>query len=140
MVAGHLINGDYHAYPTAGGHRLTRMRLQFDTVLAENSVQASLALQSQFHDKSEGYDPHRPPFLAESDLPTSLSSESKIHAWIQAPDTSPSYNAARKRHQPGTGSWFLDGSEFSAWKEGPGSVLWLRGGRTYSSPAAVVLS
>ncbi|KAF7983630.1 hypothetical protein HWV62_20564 [Athelia sp. TMB] len=51
-----------------------------------------------------------------------------IHAWMKAPDTSPNYNAARKKHQPGTGSWFLDGSQFSKWKEHPGSVLWLYGG------------
>ncbi|KAF7974088.1 hypothetical protein HWV62_13393 [Athelia sp. TMB] len=51
-----------------------------------------------------------------------------IHVWMQAPDTSPNYNAARKKHQPGTGSWFLDGPEFSQWKEQPGSVLWLYGG------------
>ncbi|KAF7972853.1 hypothetical protein HWV62_16884 [Athelia sp. TMB] len=56
------------------------------------------------------------------------STEQKIHKWMKAIDTSPSYNAARKKHQTGTGSWFLNGSEFSAWKEGPSSVLWLRGG------------
>ncbi|KAF7972855.1 hypothetical protein HWV62_16888 [Athelia sp. TMB] len=54
--------------------------------------------------------------------------ERQIHTWMKALDTSPSYNAARKKHQTGTGSWFLNGSEFSAWKEGPASVLWLRGG------------
>ncbi|KAF7965202.1 hypothetical protein HWV62_45091 [Athelia sp. TMB] len=51
-----------------------------------------------------------------------------IHAWMKAPDTSSSYNAARKKHQPGTGSWFLEGSQFSKWKKRPGSVLWLYGG------------
>ncbi|KAF7965758.1 hypothetical protein HWV62_41994, partial [Athelia sp. TMB] len=52
----------------------------------------------------------------------------EIHTWLKAPDTSVSYNAARKKHQAGTGSWFLDGSRFSQWKERPGSVLWLYGG------------
>ncbi|KAF7969697.1 hypothetical protein HWV62_26146 [Athelia sp. TMB] len=54
--------------------------------------------------------------------------ESAIHAWLQAPDTSPSYNAARKKHQLGTGSWFLNGFRFSEWKRRPGSLLWLYGG------------
>ncbi|KAF7978225.1 hypothetical protein HWV62_1224 [Athelia sp. TMB] len=57
-----------------------------------------------------------------------LQKKREIHKWMKAPDTSPSYNAARKKHQPGTGSWFLDGSKFSQWKERAGSVLWLRGG------------
>ncbi|KAF7971912.1 hypothetical protein HWV62_19483 [Athelia sp. TMB] len=52
----------------------------------------------------------------------------KIHEWIKAPDISPSYNAARKKHQPGTGSWFLNGPQFLEWKEKPGSNLWLYGG------------
>ncbi|KAF7966839.1 hypothetical protein HWV62_36913 [Athelia sp. TMB] len=54
--------------------------------------------------------------------------EGKIHEWMKSPDTSPNYNAARKAHQPGTGSWFLNGSQFSEWKEKPGSVIWLCGG------------
>ncbi|KAF7983634.1 hypothetical protein HWV62_20572 [Athelia sp. TMB] len=54
--------------------------------------------------------------------------KTNIHAWMRAPDTSSNYNAARKKHQPGTGSWFLDGLQFSEWKEQPGSVLWLYGG------------
>ncbi|KAF7978074.1 hypothetical protein HWV62_1723 [Athelia sp. TMB] len=54
--------------------------------------------------------------------------KNKIHEWIKAPDNSSSYNVARKKHQHGTGSWFLDGSQFLGWKEQPGSVLWLSGG------------
>ncbi|KAF7975437.1 hypothetical protein HWV62_9569 [Athelia sp. TMB] len=52
----------------------------------------------------------------------------EIHTWMKAPDTSPSYNAARKKNQAGTGSWLLDGTQFCEWKERPGSVLWLCGG------------
>ncbi|KAF7975428.1 hypothetical protein HWV62_9551 [Athelia sp. TMB] len=62
------------------------------------------------------------------DVNARINDESKIHEWIKAPDISPSYNAARKKHQTGTGSWFLNGSQFSQWKAQPGSVLWLYGG------------
>ncbi|KZP21469.1 hypothetical protein FIBSPDRAFT_1044192 [Athelia psychrophila] len=50
--------------------------------------------------------------------------------WIYTADsdTSPNYNAAKKVHLSGTGTWFLDGSQFSEWKEQPGAVLWLYGG------------
>ncbi|KAF7976642.1 hypothetical protein HWV62_5961 [Athelia sp. TMB] len=54
--------------------------------------------------------------------------QNEIHAWMKAADTSPSCNAAWKKRQPGTGSWFLEGAQFSEWKERPGSVLWLCGG------------
>ncbi|KAF7972854.1 hypothetical protein HWV62_16886 [Athelia sp. TMB] len=57
-------------------------------------------------------------------------SQRAVHTWMQAPDVSLSYNAARKKHQRGTGAWFLRGSKFSTWKDNPGSVIWLRGGRT----------
>ncbi|KAF7972864.1 hypothetical protein HWV62_16906 [Athelia sp. TMB] len=62
------------------------------------------------------------------DVNARINDESKIHEWIKAADISPSYNAARKKHQFGTGSWFLNGSQFSQWKAQPGSVLWLYGG------------
>ncbi|KZP04525.1 hypothetical protein FIBSPDRAFT_398342 [Athelia psychrophila] len=54
--------------------------------------------------------------------------EEKIEKWMDAPDTSPNFNAARKKHTPDTGSWFLDGSAFKRWKEHPEILLWLHGG------------
>ncbi|KZP29069.1 hypothetical protein FIBSPDRAFT_927164 [Athelia psychrophila] len=54
--------------------------------------------------------------------------EDKIETWMGAPDTSPNYNAAREKHQPDTGSWFLDGSTFATWKKNPNVLLWLQGG------------
>ncbi|KAF7977234.1 hypothetical protein HWV62_4335 [Athelia sp. TMB] len=88
MVAGNVIQGDYHEHSTSG-----------------NNTQPSSTSPYQYY-----------------------SQKSKIHEWMKAPDTSPSYNAARKRHQSGTGSWFLDGEQFRDWKERPGSTLWLYGG------------
>ncbi|KZP10797.1 hypothetical protein FIBSPDRAFT_899444 [Athelia psychrophila] len=54
--------------------------------------------------------------------------EENIERWMDAPDTSPNFNAARKKHQPDTGSWFLDGSAFARWKDHPDILLWLHGG------------
>ncbi|KAF7972345.1 hypothetical protein HWV62_18116 [Athelia sp. TMB] len=51
-----------------------------------------------------------------------------INEWMAAPDTSPTYKAAREKHQRGTGSWLVDGSIFEKWKAHPDSVLWLHGG------------
>ncbi|KAF7975223.1 hypothetical protein HWV62_10176 [Athelia sp. TMB] len=87
MVAGNVIQGDYHEHSTSTG----------------NNTQPSSTSPYQYY-------------------------ESKIHEWMKAPDTSPSYNAARKKHQSGTGSWFLDGEQFRDWKKRPGSTIWLYGG------------
>ncbi|KAF7978596.1 hypothetical protein HWV62_45320 [Athelia sp. TMB] len=54
--------------------------------------------------------------------------KSAIHAWMKSPDTSPNYNAARRKHQSGTGSWFFNDPQFSEWREQPGSTMWLHGG------------
>ncbi|KZP12249.1 hypothetical protein FIBSPDRAFT_937028 [Athelia psychrophila] len=54
--------------------------------------------------------------------------EEKIEKWMDAPDTSPNFNAARKKHQLDTGSWFLNGSAFTRWMEHPDILLWLHGG------------
>ncbi|KZP10814.1 hypothetical protein FIBSPDRAFT_661994, partial [Athelia psychrophila] len=52
----------------------------------------------------------------------------KIEKWMDAPDTSPNFNAARKKHQPDTGYWFLHGSAFTRWMKHPDMLLWLHGG------------
>ncbi|KZP28430.1 hypothetical protein FIBSPDRAFT_927566 [Athelia psychrophila] len=54
--------------------------------------------------------------------------EENIEKWMDAPDTSINFNAARKKHQPGTGCWFLDGSAFTRWRDHPDILLWLQGG------------
>ena len=37
------------------------------------------------------------------------------------------HNNARQRHADGTCTWFLIGKEFSEWKEGARSLLWVYG-------------
>ncbi|KZP12258.1 hypothetical protein FIBSPDRAFT_870437 [Athelia psychrophila] len=51
--------------------------------------------------------------------------EEKIEKWMDAPDTSPNFNAARKNIHQTPGSWFLDGSAFKRWKENTDILLWL---------------
>lgn len=59
---------------------------------------------------------------------------------MSAPDCSPNYNAALEVHQPGTGSWFLDGADFDEWVKISGSVLWLYGGRKLYAFTALTIS
>ncbi|KAJ7726445.1 ankyrin repeat-containing domain protein, partial [Mycena maculata] len=51
----------------------------------------------------------------------------KLYKWLQSPPntTSKQDEMQRLRHE-NTGSWFLNGPEFSEWKANPGS-LWIRG-------------
>ncbi|KZP09217.1 hypothetical protein FIBSPDRAFT_242108 [Athelia psychrophila] len=53
--------------------------------------------------------------------------DDKVHGWLSAPDVSINFNAARRKHQPETGSWFLDGNQFAQWKDKCDNVLCLYG-------------
>jgi hypothetical protein len=50
----------------------------------------------------------------------------KIYQWLSAPDSSKNYNDARKKHQEGTCSWFLDGECFREFQE-KADFLWIKG-------------
>lgn len=49
--------------------------------------------------------------------------------WIEAPDPSPNYAAARGKHEPGTGTWFTQGTDFADWKGTPGARMCVYGTR-----------
>jgi hypothetical protein len=55
----------------------------------------------------------------------------KIHTWLSAPDPFLNHNAARKKQQPTTGTWFVNGEHLAEWKVGPNSFLWLHGIRKF---------
>ncbi|KZP11102.1 hypothetical protein FIBSPDRAFT_191646 [Athelia psychrophila] len=50
-----------------------------------------------------------------------------VHSWLSSLDVSQNYNAARRRHQLGTGSWFIDGKQFVDWKADPEAILCIYG-------------
>lgn len=50
-----------------------------------------------------------------------------VRKWLEAPDPNSNYDAALKKREPNTGSWFIDSSEFKDWKDEPDSFLWLHG-------------
>lgn len=64
-----------------------------------------------------------------------------ISEWLRGADPSTNHNAARKKHEPGTGDWLLNLKEFGAWKNGEGGILWLYGipgaGKTVLSSTVV---
>jgi hypothetical protein len=50
-----------------------------------------------------------------------------IREWLSPPDPSTNLNAALDLRHPGSGQWFLQGSEFATWRKVPNSFLWLNG-------------
>jgi hypothetical protein len=56
----------------------------------------------------------------------------KIHLWLSAPDPSSNQNDARKKRQPTTGAWFIDGKKFKQWKHNVNSFIWLHGIRKFT--------
>ncbi|TRM57302.1 hypothetical protein BD626DRAFT_439673 [Schizophyllum amplum] len=51
----------------------------------------------------------------------------KIFAWLHCPDSSVKMNSLLDDRAMSTGSWFLDGEEFTSFKKGAITVLWLHG-------------
>jgi ankyrin repeat domain-containing protein 50 len=51
----------------------------------------------------------------------------QIRLWLNAPDPKVNHAAARQKHEPQTGSWFVDSGDFSNWLSLPNSTFWLHG-------------
>ncbi|KAI9783618.1 MAG: hypothetical protein M1816_001209 [Peltula sp. TS41687] len=47
--------------------------------------------------------------------------------WLETVTPSSNHNAACKKHEPGTGEWFLRSPKFDNWKDAHNSILWLYG-------------
>lgn len=66
---------------------------------------------------------------------------SEIRAWLNAPDATFNFTEACAKKHPGTGTWFVNGTEFTSWLEEPNSFLWLKGfagcGKTVLSSTAI---
>ncbi|TRM67243.1 hypothetical protein BD626DRAFT_396430, partial [Schizophyllum amplum] len=51
----------------------------------------------------------------------------KIYEWLEYPDSSVKMNTLLEERAASTGSWFLDGEEYSAFKLGKTKSIWLHG-------------
>jgi ankyrin repeat domain-containing protein 50 len=51
----------------------------------------------------------------------------EIIAWLKLGDPSTNHNAARSKHEPSTGNWFLESDAHIGWIEGKIGSLWLHG-------------
>ncbi|KAF7194203.1 hypothetical protein HII31_04440 [Pseudocercospora fuligena] len=50
-----------------------------------------------------------------------------IISWLAAPDASYTHHEAYRKHEPGTGRWFLDSEKYSSWLTAGSRILWLHG-------------
>lgn len=62
-----------------------------------------------------------------------LETRNKIIGWLANTDPTSNHYAACKKHQAGTGKWFVEGSGMKEWKR-QNSLLWLYGIRQSSLP------
>ncbi|OQN98003.1 hypothetical protein B0A48_16308 [Cryoendolithus antarcticus] len=51
----------------------------------------------------------------------------KIAAWLSSSDPWTNHDKARQQHEPDTGAWLLEHSQYLAWKSGPSRLLWVYG-------------
>lgn len=59
--------------------------------------------------------------------------DKRVQRWLAAPDISQNYNAARLEHLTGTGSWLIDGTDYTQWRDSRNSVLCIYGSRESTS-------
>ena len=52
--------------------------------------------------------------------------QQEIVNWLKVCDPSTNHNAARNLHEPGTGSWFINSSEYIKWRDNEVQSLWLQ--------------
>lgn len=57
--------------------------------------------------------------------------KSKAINWLETVDTRCNYILAQQKRHVTTGTWFLEGKAFHAWRDSPGSLLWLHGIRKW---------
>ena len=48
-------------------------------------------------------------------------------SWLSMTDPSINHVAQRRKHQPETGEWLIQGPDFEEWKSSPNSFLWMYG-------------
>ncbi|KAG8753175.1 hypothetical protein FRC14_006356 [Serendipita sp. 396] len=51
----------------------------------------------------------------------------EVLRWFKGADPTTNHNAARKKHEPGTGEWLLDSEEFRVWMQEARKIMWLNG-------------
>ncbi|KAI9878518.1 MAG: hypothetical protein M1830_000699 [Pleopsidium flavum] len=51
----------------------------------------------------------------------------KVLRWLSTTDASTNHNAARIKHEPSTGDWFIHSEKFNSWWDNASQTLWLHG-------------
>ena len=59
-------------------------------------------------------------------------SHRSLFEWLAPVDPKTNHEAARRLHEPGTGSWICQTSYFTDWEDAPSAALWIHAKRTSS--------
>ncbi|KAL2755800.1 hypothetical protein ACRALDRAFT_1064199, partial [Sodiomyces alcalophilus JCM 7366] len=100
---------------------LQKLDEDVDDIMSCLSVAVQVLQQNDIGNIQDGIDDSK----ALLDLVRASQVSSEIGAWLKAPDASINFNEALKKKHPGTGSWFVEGPEYTTWLTQPNSFLWL---------------
>jgi SpoVK/Ycf46/Vps4 family AAA+-type ATPase len=53
--------------------------------------------------------------------------DEKVFSWLSAPKLTDDHETIKKKRQPDTGLWFINGEAFTSWKAGQQKFMWLYG-------------
>jgi hypothetical protein len=110
------------AYPF---RQSTLQKLDEDTSDIRDNLSLALdVLQLGDHNKAQ-YDITELKLLVERIRASQVSLE--IRDWLKAPDPTINHNIICAKRHPGTGSWFINGQQFTTWLDRDNSFLWLNG-------------
>jgi ankyrin repeat domain-containing protein 50 len=95
---------------------LEKFKTIFILALSGETLQVVRAIQESVKDVSES-------------IQTMILSDrhKSILGWLKRNDPSINHNAARKKHEPTTGDWFLESELFTKWTKATNGSLWLYG-------------
>ena len=112
---------------------IERHKSTFILAVAGDTLQTTLMTQADVGEIKDGFGTLKDDVLdiktSVSIIPTLVSDQRtiKILTWLNTCDPSTNHAAARQKHEPATGDWFIESAAFTVWKSAPKSSLWLHG-------------
>jgi hypothetical protein len=112
---------------------IERHKVTFILAVASDTLQATLMTQADMGEIKDGIGTLKDDV---SDIksnvkviPNFVSDQrtERILNWLKTCDPSTNHAAARQKHEPTTGNWFIQSAAFTTWKSTPKSSLWLHG-------------
>jgi hypothetical protein len=112
---------------------IERHKSTFILAVAGDTLQTTLMTQADVGEIKDGFvtlkDDVSDIKTNVSVIPTFVSDQrtERILTWLNPCDPSTNHAAARQKHEPTTGDWFIKSAAFTVWRSAPKASLWLHG-------------